>query len=169
MMAGISKVSNFSCLIKNNFYKVTDVQYFETDFNPNQAVYTLENGQRLFGRSGINEIFGVFTAPFYFQYKEQADNELFKRYKFVTYRDSGELVAQNHDEILEILINYISNEVCEGCKYRQPNQPDLHSCILETRIEQAKQFLTVALDEHLKYDVGDIVDAFVAFRTHVLV
>ena len=167
-MAGITKVSNFSSLIKNNFYKVTDIQYFKTDYNPNQAVYTLESGRRFFGRAGINEIFGAFSAPFYFQYKGQADNELFKRYKFVTYRDSGELVAQNHDEILEILINYISDKVCEGCLQHQPNEPSIHSCLLETRIEQAKQYLTVALDEHPKYDVGDIVDAFVDFRTQIL-
>ena len=77
-------------------------------------------------------------------------------------------MAQNHNEILEILIDYITNEVCEGCIHRQPTQPALHSCLLETRVEQAKQYLTAALDEHPKYDVGDIVDAFVDYRTHVL-
>ena len=168
-MAAGNKIQNFSSLIKYNFYKVTSVESFKTNFTSNQVVYTLNDGCKLFGRVGINKIFGAYTAPFYFQFNGQATDELFKRYKFNTYKDSEELVAKNHDEILEILINYISNEVCEGCKYQQPNQPDLHSCILETRIEQAKQFLTVALDEHQKYDVGDIVDAFVDFRTHVLV
>ena len=166
-MAG--KVYNFSSLIKNNIYKVTDVHYFKTDYNPNQIVYTLESGRRLFGRCGINEKFRALSTPFYFQYKGQADNELFKRYKFVTFKDSDELVAENHDEILEILINYVSDKVCEGCVRHQPDEPPMeHSCLLETRIEQAKQYLTVALDEHPKYDVGDIVDAFVGYRTQIL-
>ena len=166
-MAG--KVYNFSSLIKNNIYKVTDVHYFKTDYNPNQIVYTLESGRRLFGRCGINEKFRALSTPFYFQYKGQADNELFKRYKFVTFKDSDALVAENHDEILEILINYVSDKVCEGCVRQQPDEaPMEHSCLLETRIEQAKQYLTVALDEHPKYDVGDIVDAFVGYRTQIL-
>ena len=166
-MAG--RVYNFSSLIKNNIYKVTDVHYFKTDYNPNQIVYTLESGRRLFGRCGINEKFRALSTPFYFQYKGQADNELFKRYKFVTFKDSDELVAENHDEILEILINYVSDKVCEGCVRQQPDEaPMEHSCLLETRIEQAKQYLTVALDEHPKYDVGDIVDAFVGYRTQIL-
>ena len=160
-MAGISKVNNFSCLTKNNFYKVTDIHCFKTDYNPNQKIYTLESGQRLFGRSGINEIFNAFSVPFYFQYKGQADGELFKRYKFVTFKDSEDFVAQNHDEILEILINYISDKVCEGCVRHQPDEPPRdHSCLLETRIEQAKQYLTVALDEHPKYDVGEYSGCF---------
>ena len=74
---------------------------------------------------------------------------------------------QNHNEIVDIMVNYISDKVCEGCTKRQPNQAT-HMCMLETRIEQAKQYLTIALDEHPKYNVGDIVDAFVDFRTHVL-
>ena len=44
----------------------------------------------------------------------------------------------------------------------QPDEPPMnHSCLIETRIEQAKKYITVALDEHPKYDVGDIVDAFI--------
>ena len=62
-----------------------------------------------------------------------------------------------------------SDKVCEGCVRHQPDEPPMnHSCLLETRIEQAKQYLTVALDEHPKYDVGDIVDAFVDYRTLIL-
>ena len=141
-MAG--KVYNFSSLIKNNIYKVTDVHYFKTDYNPNQSVYTLESGRRLFGRCGINEKFRALSTPFYFQYKGQADNELFKRYKFVTFKDSDALVAENHDEILEILINYVSDKVCEGCVRHQPDEPPMnHSCLIETRIEQAKKYITV--------------------------
>ena len=164
-MPGITKVNNFSCLTKNNFYKVKDVLFF----NPDHTIYTLESGQRVCGRFGINEIFGVYSVPFYFQYKGRADSELFKRYTFVTFEDSEDLVAQKHDEILEILINYIGDKVCEGCMRHRPDEPPMdHSCLLETRIKQAKQYLTVALDEHPKYDVGDIVDAFVDFRTQIL-
>ena len=164
-----AKVYNFSSLTKNNIYKVTDVHYFKTEYNPKQVVYTVESGVRLFGRSGINEKFAKFSTPFYFRFKGQSDNELYKKYKFDTFKDSDELVAQNHDEILEILINYVSDKVCEGCVRHQPDEPPMtHSCLLETRIEQAKQYLTVALDEHPKYDVGDIVDAFVDYRTQIL-
>ena len=163
------KINNFSCLIKNNIYKVTDLQYFKTDYNPKQAIYTLESGLKLFGRPGINEQFATFSIPFYFRYKGQAD-ELFKRYKFNTFKDSDALVTENHDEILEILINYVTDKVCEGCVRGQPadEPPRTHSCLLETRIEQAKQYLTVALYEHPKYEVGDIVDAFVNYRTNIL-
>ena len=97
-------VYNFSTLTKNNIYKVTDVRCFKTDYHPKQVVYTLESGVRLFGRSGINEKFAKFSTPFYFRFKGQSDNELYKKYKFDTFKDSDELVAQNHDEILEILI-----------------------------------------------------------------
>ena len=162
------KINNFSCLIKNNIYKVTDLQYFKTDYNPKQAIYTLESGLKLFGRPGINEQFATFSIPFYFRYKGQAD-ELFKRYQFDTFKDSNALVAENHDEILDILINYVTDKVCEGCTRNQPDEPPMtHSCLLETRIEQAKQYLTAALDEHPKYEVGDIVDAFVKYRTKIL-
>ena len=152
------KIHNFSCLIKNNIYKVTDLQYFKTDYNPKQAIYTLESGLKLFGRPGINEQFATFSIPFYFRYKGQAD-ELFKRYKFNTFKDSDALVTENHDEILEILINYVTDKVCKGSE-----PPMTLSDLLETRIEQAKQYLTVALNEHPKYEVGDIVDAFVIYR-----
>ena len=87
-MAIAQKINNFSSLVKYNFYKVTDVESFKTDFTPNQVVYTLIDGQRLFGRVGINEIFGVYTTPFYFQFKGQSANEMFKRYQFNTYKDA---------------------------------------------------------------------------------
>ena len=163
------KIHNFSCLTKNNVYKVTDLQYFKTEFDPKQAIYTLESGMKLFGRVGINEQFATFSIPFYFRFKGQTDDELFKKYKFNTFKDSDALVTENHDEILEILINYVTDKVCEGCVRQQPDEPPMtHSCLLETRIEQAKQYLTVALDEHPKYEVGDIVDAFVNYRTQIL-
>ena len=164
-----AKVYNFSCLTINNIYKVTNVDFFKTDYNLKQVIYTLESGLRLYGRSGINEKFAAFSTPFYFRYKGQTDNALFKKYKFDTFKDSDELLAQNHDEILEILINYVTDKVCEGCARNQPDEPPMtHSCLLETRIEQAKQYLTVALNEHPKYEVGDIVDAFVIYREKIL-
>ena len=166
-MAIAQKINNFSSLVKYNFYKVTDVESFKTDFTPNQVVYTLIDGQRLFGRDGINELFNYYTAPFYFQFKGQSDNELFKNYKFNVYKNATELVLQNHDEIVDIMVNYIVNKACEGCTQQQPNQT-AHMCLIETRIEQAKQYLTIALDEHPKYHVKDIVDAFVDFRTNLL-
>ena len=162
------KIHNFSCLTKNTVYKVTDLQYFKTEYNPKQAIYTLESGMKLFGRVGINEQFATFSIPFYFRFKGQTDEELFKRYKFNTFKDGDALVAENHDEILEILINYVTDKVCEGCVQPADDTPRTHSCLLETRIEQAKQYLTVALDEHPKYEVGDIVDAFVNYRTQIL-
>ena len=162
------KIHNFSCLTKNTVYKVTNLQYFKTEYNPKQAIYTLESGMKLFGRVGINEQFATFSIPFYFRFKGQTDEELFKRYKFNTFKDGDALVAENHDEILEILINYVTDKVCEGCVQPADDTPRTHSCLLETRIEQAKQYLTVALDEHPKYEVGDIVDAFVNYRTQIL-
>ena len=158
-----AKIYNFSCLTINNIYKVTNVDYYKTDYNIKQVIYTLESGLRLFGRSGINEKFAAFSTPFYFRYKGQTDNALFKKYKFDTFKDSDELLAQNHDEILEILINYVTDKVCEGSE-----PPMTLSDLLETRIEQAKQYLTVALNEHPKYEVGDIVDAFVIYREKIL-
>ena len=162
------KIHNFSCLTKNTIYKVTDLQYFKTEFDPKQAIYTLESGMQLFGRAGINEQFATFSIPFYFRFKGQSDEELFKRYKFNTFKDGDALVAENHDEILKILINYVTDKVCEGCAQPADDPPRTHSCLLETRIEQAKQYLTVALDEHPKYEVGDIVDAFVIYREKIL-
>ena len=158
-----AKIYNFSCLTINNIYKVTNVDYYKTDYNLKQVVYTLESGLRLYGRSGINEKFAAFSTPFYFRYKGQTDDALFKKYKFDTFKDSDELLAQNHDEILEILINYVTDKVCKGSE-----PPMTLSDLLETRIEQAKQYLTVALNEHPKYEVGDIVDAFVNYRTKIL-
>ena len=166
-MATSERINNFSSLVEYNFYKITKVESFKTDFTPNQVIYTLIDGQRLFGRNGINELFNDYTAPFYFQFKGQSDNELFKSYKFNVYKDAKELVAQNHDEIVEIMTNYITTKACEGCMQQHSNQM-AHMCVIETRIEQAKQYLTIALDEHPKYQVGDIVDAFVDFRTTML-
>ena len=154
-----AKIYNFSCLTINNIYKVTNVDYYKTDYNLKQVVYTLESGLRLYGRSGINKKFAAFSTPFYCRYKGQTDDAFFKKYKFDTFKDSDELLAQNHDEILEILINYVTDKVCEGSE-----PPMTLSDLLETRIEQAKQYLTVALNEHPKYEVGDIVDAFVIYR-----
>ena len=166
-MATSQRIDNFSSLIVNNIYKITNVETYVTDFTPNQVVYTLNDGQRLFGRNGIDDLFKSCTVPFYFQFKGQSNNELFKRYKFNVYKNAEELVFQNHNEIVDIMVNYISDKICEGCTKRQSNQ-ETHMCMLETRIEQAKQYLTIALDEHPKYDVGDIVDAFVDFRTLLL-
>ena len=154
-----AKVYNFSCLTINNIYKVTNVDYYKTDYNLKQVVYTLESGLKLYGRSGINEKFAAFSTPFYFRYKGQTDDALIKKYKFDIFKDGDELLAQNHDEILGILINYVADKVCEGSE-----PPMTLSDLLETRIEQAKQYLTVALNEHPKYEVGDIVDAFVIYR-----
>ena len=161
-----TKVYSFACLTKNNIYKVTHVDYFKTHYKPIQSIYTLESGLKLFGKSDINEKFDAFSTPFYFRYKGHADNALFDKYKFNTFKDSDELVARNHDEILEILINYVDDKVCKGSAWRKPDKPPMTlNCLLETRIEQAKQYLTEALNQHPKYDVGDIVDAFVNYRT----
>ena len=166
-MATSERINNFSSLVECNFYKVIEVEPFESDYTPNQVIYTLINGQRLFGRPGINEFFRDCRAPFFFQFRGQSDSELFKSYKFNIYKDVEELVSENYREIEQIMADYITSKACTGCIERQPNQM-AHMCVIETRIEQAKQYLTIALDEHPKYDVADIVDAFEDFRTLLL-
>ena len=162
-MAVSQRIQNFSSLVENNFYKVVKVESFRTDFTANQVVYTLLDGRRLFGRSGVNEIFKTYTTPFYFQFKGLSENGLFRSYKFNTYRNVEEVLSEAYREILQILMSYITTKACMGCLERQPNQM-AHICVTESRMELCKNYLAAALEEQTKYQLGDIVDAFVDYE-----
>ena len=162
-MAVSQRIQNFSSLVENNFYKIVKVESFRTDFTVNQVVYTLLDGRRLFGRSGVNKIFKTYTAPFFFQFRGQSENELFRSYKFNIYRNVEELLSEAYHEIVQILMDYITSKACMGCLERQPNQM-AHICVTESRMELCKKYLTAALEEQPKYQVGDIVDAFVDYE-----
>ena len=106
-MAVSGRINNFSTLVKNNFYKITKVETYKTDYTPKQVVYTLENGQRLFGRPSIDQFFNKYKAPFFFKFKGLSDNELFRSYKFSAYKDAEELLTDTFREIEQILMHYI--------------------------------------------------------------
>ena len=100
---------------------------------------------------------------FFFRFRGLSENELFKRYEFSMYRDAEELLSETYHEIEQILMHYIAWKACTGCIERQPNQM-YHICTTETRTKLAKKYLTIALEEHPKYQVGDIADAFVDYE-----
>ena len=102
-MANSQRINNFSSLVEYNFYKIIKVESFKTDFTSNQVIYTLIDGQRLFGKLGINEIFKAYSAPFFFQFRGQSESELFKSYIFNAYKYVEELVSENYQEIEQSL------------------------------------------------------------------
>ena len=162
-MAVSSRIQNFASLVENNFYKVVKVETFKTDFTANQVIYTLLDGRRLFGRSGVNEIFKTYVTPFYFQFKGLSENGLFRSYKFNTYRNVEEVLTETYREILQILMSYITSKACMGCLERQPNQM-AHICVTESRMDLCKNYLAAALEEQTKYQLGDILEAFIDYE-----
>ena len=163
-MSLLCRIHNFSCLIENNFYKVLKVDSYRTEFTDNQIVYTLLDGRRLYGRKGVNRIFRLYKAPFYFQYKGMSYDGIFSFYNFNAYQNAKEVLSVAYREILQILLNYITSKACSGCIESQPNQM-AHICVTESRMDLCKKYLDVSLVEHSKYQVGDILEAFIDYET----
>ena len=163
-MAVSCGIQNFSSLVENNFYKVVKVESFRTVFTANQVVYTLLDGRRLYGRPGVNQIFKLYTVPFYFQYKGLSYEGIFKCYNFSVYENVKEVLSETYHEILQILLSYITSKACLGCLESQPNQM-AHICVTESRMDLCKNYLAVALEEHSKYQLGDILEAFINYET----
>ena len=162
-MTLLCRIHNFSCLVENNFYKVLKVDSYRTAFTDNQIVYTLLDGRRLYGRSGVNQIFKLYTAPFYFQYKGLSYDGIFNCYNFSVYKNVKEVLSETYHEILQILLSYITTTACLGCVERQANQMG-HVCVTESRMDLCKNYLTAALEEQTKYQLGDIVEAFIDYK-----
>ena len=163
-MALTDRIHNFSSLVENNFYKVLKVESYKTEFTDNQIIYTLLDGKRLYGRVGINRKFESYTAPFYFQFKGLSFDGLFSTYKFRIYQNVKEVLSDTYREILEILLNYITSQACSGCIERQANQM-AHICVTESHVDLCKNYLDLALEEHSKFQLGDILEAFIDYET----
>ena len=157
------RIHNFSCLVENNFYTVLKVESYKTRFTDNQIIYTLLDGRRLYGRPGIDRLFKMFTAPFYFHYKGLSCDGLFTGYEFSLYQNAKEVLSVTYHEILQILLSYITTKACSGCVESQPNQM-AHICVTESRTDLCKKYLDVALVEHSKYQLGNILEAFIEYE-----
>ena len=163
-MALADRIHNFSCLVENNFYKVLKVESYKTRFTDNQIIYTLLDGRRLYGRPGIDRLFKMYTVPFYFHYKGMSYDGLFRAYKLHVYQNVKEVLSDTYHEILQILLSYITTKACSGCVESQPNQM-AHICVTESRMDLCERYLDVALVEHSKYQLGDILEAFIDYET----
>ena len=75
-----------------------------------------------------------------------------------------EVLSDTYREILEILLTYITTKACSGCVERQANQM-AHICVTESRMDLCKNYLDVALVEHSKFQLGDILEAFIDYET----
>ena len=60
------KIINFFHLVENKFYKIVKIETIKTEYTSKQLVFTIEDGQRLFGKFGIGELFKTYTTPFFF-------------------------------------------------------------------------------------------------------
>ena len=148
-------IKNFSSLSINHFYKVIAVNSYKTAFCNNQLVYTLSTGERLFGRMGIDKKFCNFTVPFYFEFLGRSEEELFASYKFNIFGALEEFISKNLKQIHFILYDYITQNVCNGCKEEQPNQ-DAHICVSDEAYTLAETYLSKALAEKDIFHLGDI-------------
>ena len=163
-MALTDRIENFSCLIENNYYTVSKVESYKTQFTENQLIYTLLDGRRLYGRPGINRRFKKYTVPFYFCYKGMSYDGFFKDYEFSLYQNAYEVLADTYHELMNILMDYITSKACSGCVENQPNQL-AHMCLTESRTDLCERYLEIALREHSKYQLGDILDAIIVYET----
>ena len=159
-MAVSCGIQNFSSLVENNFYKVLKVDSYRTAFTDNQIVYTLLDGRRLYGCPGANQIFKLYTVPFYFQYKGLSYDGIFNCYNFSVYKNVKEVLSDTYHEIMQILLDYITSKACSGCVESEPNQM-AHICVTESRTDLCEKYLEVALKEHSKYQLGNIIEAFI--------
>ena len=148
-------IKNFSSLSINNFYKVIAVNSYKTAFSDNQIVYTLVNGERLFGRTGIDKKFCNFTVPFYFEFLGRSEGELFASYKFNIFGTLEDFISKNLKQIHFILYDYITQNVCNGCKEKQPNQ-EAHICVSDEAYTLAETYLSKALAENDIFHLDDI-------------
>ena len=156
-------IKNFSSLSINNFYKVIAVNSYKTAFSDNQIVYTLVNGERLFGRTGIDKKFCNFTAPFYFEFLGRSEEELFASYQFNVFATLEDFITKNLKQLHFILFDYITQNVCDGCKENQPNQ-EAHICVSDEGFNLAEAHLSKALEEKDIFHIGDITQEFIEFK-----
>ena len=162
-MALTNRINNFSCLAENNYYTVLKVESYKTQFTDNQLIYTLLDGRRLYGRPRIDRRFKMYTAPFYFRYKGMSYDGLFRGYEFSLYQNAKEVLSDTYHEILQILMNYITSKACSGCVESQPNQM-AHICVTESHRDLCERYLEAALMEHSKYQLGNILEAFIEYE-----
>ena len=156
-------IYNFSTLVENIYYTVLKVESYKTQFTDNQIIYTLLDGKRLYGRPGIDRLFKMFTAPFYFHYKGMSYDGLFGGYEFSLYQNAKEVLSDTYHEIMQILLDYITSKACSGCVESEPNQM-AHICVTESRTDLCEKYLEVALKEHSKYQLGNILEAFIEYE-----
>ena len=159
-MALTDRIHNFSRLVENNYYTVLKVESYKTQFTDNQLIYTLLDGMRLYGRPGIDRRFKKYTAPFYFRYKGMSYDGLFSGYEFSLYQNAKEVLSDTYHEIMQILLDYITSKACSGCVESEPNQM-AHICVTESRTDLCEKYLEAALKEHSKYQLGNILEAFI--------
>ena len=156
------KSIHFFQLNENTYYKIVNIRSVKKDLTSNcrELIFVTECGHRLLGHYGVDEVFNLCTVPFFFKYKLLVDSILFKRFELCLCRDVDELVSENYQEMEHILMKYIANKVCKACISNHPNQM-IHICTNETKIELSKKYFSIALKEHPKYQVGNVLDAFV--------
>ena len=165
-MALTNRIENFSCLVVNNYYTVSKVESYKTQFTDNQLIYTLSTGRKLYGRPGIDRRFKKYTVPFYFCYKGMSHGGLFMSYEFSLYQNVKEVLSVTYCEISRILMDYIINKACSGCVEKQPNQL-AHICLTESHRDLCERYLEEALMEHPKYQLGNILDAFIDYEAEI--
>ena len=151
---------HFFQLEENTYYKIANIQSCKKDLNSDckELIYITECGHKLLGHYGVDEVFNLCAIPFYFKYKLLVDSILFKRFELCLYQDADHLVSLNYQEMEHILMKYIANKVCKGCILNLPNG---HMCTTRPKTELSKKYFSTALKEHPKYQVGNVLNAFV--------
>ena len=91
---------------------------------------------------------------------------LFNAYNFSVYQNAKGVLSDTYHEISRILMNYITNKACSGCVENQPNQL-AHICVTESHRDLRERYLEEALMEHSKYQLGNILDAFIDYEAEI--
>ena len=153
-------VEHFFQLKENTYYKIANIQSCKKDLNSDckELIFITDCGHRLLGHHGVEEVFNLCAVPFFFKFKLLVDSILFKRYELYLYPDADFLVALNYEEMEHILMKYIADKVCKGCILNLPNG---HMCTTRPKTELSKKYFSTALKEHPKYQVGNVLNAFV--------
>ena len=153
-----NKICNFDVLTTSSFHKVVGVSSVKTPYNSDQIIYELQNGAKLFGRSGINRQIGELHPPFFFQYRGRDHRALYSPYIIKTYTSEDELVKENLCEITDLLAREMKR-ICKGCGIDDPSQ-DHHTCLYGDPVNDAVHHLNDALEQSKLWNVGDICTTY---------